>query len=57
MREYSEANLISKRECWINVYCDGNRYVYGKPIYRKWFAEAVGDNFKYLIYRIHVRMK
>jgi hypothetical protein len=45
------------KECWINVYYryDIDRTWYGQPHPLKWVSEMLAH--KYLIYRIHVKLK
>lgn len=45
------------KECWINVYQYPVTKVtwYGNAFEKRWLADAIAN--KYLIYRIHVRLK
>lgn len=43
------------KECWINVYKFKEKVWYGPEHDFRWRAEAMAN--KYLIYRIHVRLK
>lgn len=44
------------KECWINVYKSEYGIWYGNPRHTLYLAQIVG-NKKYLLYRIHVKLK